>query len=110
MEALAELAGDEKNGEGSRTFVFLNEGHTLGNALKTIIARYPEVDFCGYTIPHPTEQKLHFRIQSRRDRAVDLLKRGLEDLEALCDHTMEVFGNEMNNFNAADSRSVQENT
>ncbi|KAH8362049.1 hypothetical protein KR200_005573, partial [Drosophila serrata] len=93
------MAGDEKNGEGSRTFVFFNEGHTLGNALKTIIARYPEVDFCGYTIPHPTEQKLHFRIQARRERAVDILKRGLEDLEALCDHTMVTFENEMKEFN-----------
>ncbi|EDW27259.1 GL21124 [Drosophila persimilis] len=110
MGALAELAGDEKNGEGSRTFVFLNEGHTLGNALKTIIARYPEVDFCGYTIPHPTEQKLHFRIQSRRDRAVDLLKRGLEDLEALCDHTIDTFGKEMDNFNAMNARVGQEST
>ncbi|EDV98734.1 probable DNA-directed RNA polymerases I and III subunit RPAC2 [Drosophila grimshawi] len=100
MGALTELAGDEKNGDGSRTFVFNNEGHTLGNALKTIIARYPEVDFCGYTIPHPTEQKLHFRIQSHRERAIDLLKRGLEDLEALCDHTMNTFETEMNSFNA----------
>ncbi|XP_023172011.1 probable DNA-directed RNA polymerases I and III subunit RPAC2 [Drosophila hydei] len=100
MGALAELAGDEKNGDGSRTFVFINEGHTLGNALKTIIARYPEVDFCGYTIPHPTEQKLHFRIQSHRERAIDLLKRGLEDLEALCDHTIETFEKEINTFNA----------
>lgn len=96
------MAGDEKNGEGSRTFVFMNESHTLGNALKTIIARYPEVDFCGYTIPHPTEQKLHFRIQSHRERAIDLLKRGLEDLEALCDHTMETFEKEINSFNDKD--------
>ncbi|KAH8298001.1 hypothetical protein KR018_004242, partial [Drosophila ironensis] len=93
------MAGDEKNGDGSRTFMFLNEGHTLGNALKSIISRYPEVEFCGYTIPHPTEQKLHFRIQSKRDRAIDILKRGLEDLEALCDHTIVTFEQEMNNFN-----------
>nr|NP_001260563.1 RNA polymerase I and III subunit D, isoform D [Drosophila melanogaster]AGB93098.1 RNA polymerase I and III subunit D, isoform D [Drosophila melanogaster] len=100
IDDVTTLAGDEKNGEGSRTFVFTNEGHTLGNALKTIIARYPEVDFCGYTIPHPTEQKLHFRIQSRRDRAIDILKRGLEDLEGLCDHTIVTFEKEMAEFNA----------
>ncbi|KAH8400501.1 hypothetical protein KR222_002154, partial [Zaprionus bogoriensis] len=98
-----QLAGDEVNGDGSRTFVFINEGHTLGNALKTIIARYPEVDFCGYTIPHPTEQKLHFRIQSHRERAIDLLKRGLEDLEDLCSHTIETFESEFNNFNTQEA-------
>ncbi|XP_030377279.1 probable DNA-directed RNA polymerases I and III subunit RPAC2 [Scaptodrosophila lebanonensis] len=106
MGALAEVAGDESNGEGSRTFVFENETHTLGNALKTIVARYPEVDFCGYTIPHPTENKLHFRIQSNRERAIDLLKRGLEDLEALCDHTIVTFEKEMNTFNAANAEST----
>ncbi|XP_065355585.1 DNA-directed RNA polymerases I and III subunit RPAC2 [Calliphora vicina] len=98
MGCLAEVAGDENNGEGSRTFVFLDEGHTLGNALKTIISRYPDVDFCGYTIPHPTENKLHFRIQSSQGRAIDILKRGLEDLEKICDHTIETFESEVKVF------------
>ncbi|XP_055859112.1 probable DNA-directed RNA polymerases I and III subunit RPAC2 [Episyrphus balteatus] len=99
MGVLAELAGDENSGEGARTFVFEDEGHTLGNALKTIISRYPDVDFCGYTIPHPTENKLHFRIQSRKNRAIDVLKRGLEDLDSLCDYTIETFEKEIKAFN-----------
>lgn len=99
MGALAELAGDENTGECSRTFIFENEGHTLGNALKSIISRYPEVDFCGYTIPHPAENKMHFRIQANKQmRAIDILKRGLEDLESLCDHTIETFEKEVANF------------
>ncbi|KAI8118680.1 putative DNA-directed RNA polymerases I and III subunit RPAC2 [Lucilia cuprina] len=77
MGALAEVAGDENNGEGSRTFVFLDEGHTLGNALKTIVSRYPDVDF---------------------SRAIDILKRGLEDLEKICDHTIETFESEVKVF------------
>lgn len=24
----------------------------------------PSVEFCGYTVPHPTEDKIHFRIQT----------------------------------------------
>ncbi|VEN61534.1 unnamed protein product [Callosobruchus maculatus] len=47
----------------SKTFVFNDEGHTLGNALRCIISSYPDVEFCGYTIPHPAENKMHFRIQ-----------------------------------------------
>jgi DNA-directed RNA polymerase I and III subunit RPAC2 len=39
MPLIAELAGDENSGENSRTFVFENEGHTLGNILKSIIAK-----------------------------------------------------------------------
>lgn len=35
---------------------------------------------------------MHFRIQAiSKVRAVDLLKRGLEDLEKICDHTIETF-------------------
>ncbi|XP_039951048.1 probable DNA-directed RNA polymerases I and III subunit RPAC2 [Bactrocera neohumeralis] len=98
MGALAEVAGDENSGEGSRTFVFQNEGHTLGNALKTIISRYPDVEFCGYTIPHPTESKMHFRIQSNQNRAIDILKRGLDDLESLCDHTISTFESEVKTY------------
>jgi DNA-directed RNA polymerases I and III subunit RPAC2 len=34
---LFQLAGDENSGENSRTFLFIDEGHTLGNVLKSII-------------------------------------------------------------------------
>lgn len=34
-----QLAGDEGSGDRNRTFVFEEEGHTLGNVLKSIISR-----------------------------------------------------------------------
>jgi hypothetical protein len=34
---------------------------------------------------------MHFRIQTTRPAAIDVLKRGIEDLEKLCDHTLTVF-------------------
>ncbi|KAH7472678.1 putative DNA-directed RNA polymerases I and III subunit RPAC2 [Phytophthora ramorum] len=27
----------------------------------------PDVDFCGYTIPRPSEPKMHMRLQTRQD-------------------------------------------
>jgi len=27
----------------------------------------PDVEFCGYSIPHPAENKINFRIQTRGD-------------------------------------------
>ncbi|XP_049777166.1 probable DNA-directed RNA polymerases I and III subunit RPAC2 isoform X2 [Schistocerca cancellata] len=81
MDRIAELAGEDDTEERNRTFVFADEGHTFGNALRSIIVRYPEVLFCGYTIPHPAETKMHFRIQTNGPRAADILKRGIEDLE-----------------------------
>ncbi|XP_055680545.1 probable DNA-directed RNA polymerases I and III subunit RPAC2 [Lutzomyia longipalpis] len=91
MPLLAELTGDETM-DNCRTFVFENEDHTLGNALRSIIVRYPEVVFVGYTIPHPAESTLNFRIQTTPSvRAIDILRRGLQDLEAVCDVTLEKF-------------------
>uniref|UniRef100_A0A023F7V9 DNA-directed RNA polymerases I and III subunit RPAC2 n=1 Tax=Triatoma infestans TaxID=30076 RepID=A0A023F7V9_TRIIF len=88
---IAELVGDEDSDEKSRTFVFYDEGHTLGNALHFIISNYAEVNFCGYTIPHPAETKMHFRIQSSGPKALDILQKGLKDLEKLCDLTLAKF-------------------
>ena len=55
---------DTGSGSTCRTFVFKNEGHTLGNALRAVILQNPEVIFCGYTLPHPAEDQMHLRIQT----------------------------------------------
>lgn len=57
-----------------------------------------DVSFCGYTIPHPQENKMHFRIQTINSdvRAIDVLRRGLKDLESVCDHTISSFESELN--------------
>jgi DNA-directed RNA polymerase I and III subunit RPAC2 len=46
------------------TFSIKDEDHTIGNALRWIIMKNPNVTFCGYSIPHPSEFKIHFRIQT----------------------------------------------
>ncbi|XP_014204858.1 probable DNA-directed RNA polymerases I and III subunit RPAC2 [Copidosoma floridanum] len=97
MGRLAELAGDGDD-EKSRTFVFEDEGHTLGNILRSIINHYPDVEFCGYTVPHPAESKMHFRIQAKKGRAIDILRQGLEDLSKVCDHTVHTFEMAMEDY------------
>ncbi|XP_058789370.1 probable DNA-directed RNA polymerases I and III subunit RPAC2 [Phymastichus coffea] len=100
MGRLAVLVGDSDADERSRTFIFQNEGHTLGNVLRSIIAHYRDVEFCGYTVPHPAESKMHFRIQAKNGKAVDILRRGLEDLSKVCDHTTETFQKAMEEYNS----------
>lgn len=58
----------------------------------------PDVVFCGYTIPHPAEDQMLFRIQSRETPALEVLKRGLKDLEKVCDHTINLFEKEVKDF------------
>lgn len=58
-----------------------------------------DVQFCGYTVPHPSENKMHFRIQTVNGiSAVEALVRGLGDLENVCDHTIKLFEKEVHDF------------
>jgi len=109
------------------TFEFEGEDHTLGNALRYIIMKKfvswqwslgllltltssPEVELCGYSIPHPAEAKMNLRIQTYGGSlllclkeqelramstdgttAYDVLEKGLDDLRDLCGVVLEKF-------------------
>ncbi|KAI5849518.1 DNA-directed RNA polymerase [Morchella snyderi] len=82
--------------EGSASFEIKGEDHTLGNALRYIIMKNPEVEFCGYSIPHPSEEKMNIRIQIYPEywettKPYDVLLKGFDDLSNLCDHVTEAF-------------------
>ncbi|KAI7828503.1 putative DNA-directed RNA polymerase subunit [Kickxella alabastrina] len=69
----------------SVTFSIKEEDHTLGNALRWTIMQNPEVDFCGYSIPHPSEAKTNVRIQTtERTNAIDAMNKGVDDLRMVC--------------------------
>ncbi|KAJ4366850.1 RNA polymerase subunit AC19 [Neocucurbitaria cava] len=78
--------------ETAASFQFDGEDHTLGNALRYIIMKNPDVEFCGYSIPHPSEAKMNLRIQTYDGVSVyTVLEKGLEDLMAMCDVVEEKF-------------------
>ena len=67
------------------TFSIKDEDHTVGNSLRFMIMKNPEVMFCGYSIPHPSEFKIHIRIQTNGNiTALEALLKGLDDLSDLC--------------------------
>ena len=90
-------------------------------ATNTIPCYSPQVDFCGYSIPHPSEAKMHMRIQTtskfhffkvwvlheanqadhhvtiERTNAVDALKKGMDDLTELCEYIKEAYMAELAN-------------
>ncbi|QKX60041.1 uncharacterized protein TRUGW13939_07183 [Talaromyces rugulosus] len=95
--------------ETAASFQFKDEGHTLGNALRYVIMKNPAVEFCGYTIPHPSEAKMNLRIQTYENTtAVEALEKGLDDLMDLCDVVTDKFTIARDNFNAtkADQMAV----
>lgn len=74
------------------SFQIIDEDHTLGNALRYMIMKNPDVEFCGYSIPHPSENKLNIRIQTYGGMtAVQALHKGLDDLADLCTFIEEDF-------------------
>lgn len=80
------------------SFQIIDEDHTLGNALRYMIMKNEDVEFCGYSIPHPSENKLNIRIQTYgKMSAVQAFHKGLDDLADLCTHVEEEFSTQVAN-------------
>ncbi|OXB58690.1 hypothetical protein ASZ78_016862 [Callipepla squamata] len=74
------------------TFMLHDEDHTLGNSLRYMVMKNPDVEFCGYCITHPSESKINFRIQTRGSLpAVEPFRKGLNDLMGVCQHVLDTF-------------------
>ena len=82
-----QASGDET----SKTFIFGNEDHTLGNSLRHVLMQNPQVEFCGYSVPHPYEPKMNVRLQTHKSKADDVMVAGLQDLSKACDMIGDAF-------------------
>ena len=65
------------------TFVMNEEDHTLGNAVRFAIINWQEVEFCGYSVPHPSLNKINVRIQSKKTTPTKILSEGLNSLREI---------------------------
>ncbi|XP_077250279.1 DNA-directed RNA polymerases I and III subunit RPAC2-like isoform X2 [Tasmannia lanceolata] len=75
----------------SSTFSFADEDHTLANSVRFILNKDPRVVFCGYSIPHPSDNRVNIRVQTTGDSAKDVLKDALQDLMVMCEHVRKTF-------------------
>ncbi|KAI8827809.1 DNA-directed RNA polymerase [Chytriomyces cf. hyalinus JEL632] len=74
------------------TFVLKDEDHTLGNTLRYLLMKNPNVSFCGYSLPHPSEYKVNLRIQTDgKITAVQALHKALDNLTQMCEHISSIF-------------------
>ncbi|KAI9103068.1 DNA-directed RNA polymerase I and III subunit Rpc19 [Phlyctochytrium arcticum] len=91
VEKLTVISTDDSD-PSCATFCMADEDHTLGNSLRFIIMKNEAVSFCGYTIPHPSEFKIHLRIQTDGTiTAAQALDKGLDDLIATAEHIENLF-------------------
>jgi DNA-directed RNA polymerases I and III subunit RPAC2 len=83
-EPKVEVVGDD---ETCLTFTVRGEDHTLGNALRYVLMKNPDVEFCGYSIPHPSDNFVNIRVQTAAGRpATECFRAALRDLAAISDH------------------------
>ncbi|OCH89201.1 RBP11-like subunits of RNA polymerase [Obba rivulosa] len=67
------------------TFQIHDESHTLGNALRWMLMKNPKVEFCGYSVPHPSENHINMRIQMYDNlSSLTALLEALSNLDDLC--------------------------
>lgn len=83
-------------GENEEVAIFELDGedHTLGNSLRFMLCRDPDVKFAGYSMPHPNEKKVLIQIQvysGRGKTALDALDLGLHRLRDVTHHVKCVF-------------------
>lgn len=78
-----------------RTFIFEDEGHTLGSLLTYVLESFPETDFCAYSIRHPSENKIYVRLKIRDSKngntVEDVFKRGIQELDKMLSHVRKTF-------------------
>ncbi|KAH7344722.1 RBP11-like subunits of RNA polymerase [Rhizoctonia solani] len=68
--------------KSAATYCIMNESHTIGNSLRWMLMKNPKVEFCGYSVPHPSENKIHLRIQMYDEEdSLEALITALENLD-----------------------------
>ena len=101
MVAVEKFDEVQVTSDASKTFCIGNEDHTLGNSLRHVLMQDEHVTFCGYSMPHPSEPKLHLRVQTNGEKgATEVLEKGLETLASVCDHIITVSDDSIKKFKA----------
>ncbi|GAA5910803.1 DNA-directed RNA polymerase core subunit RPC19 [Sporobolomyces salmoneus] len=79
-------------GLNQATYCILEEDHTIGNLLRWMLMKNPAVEFCGYSAPHPSEAKIHIRIQMYDGKSsLDALNEALDNIEQMTETILEQY-------------------
>ena len=82
----------EAGGDGANaTFTLHHEDHTMGNTLRYILNKNPEVSFVGYSVPHPSEPKMNLRLQTVGPPATTVLHNALGTVYEIGGHVLSTF-------------------
>lgn len=91
MNEPSSLVVDAGGDPTSATFTLYNEDHTIGNTLRYVLNKKPEVSFVGYSVPHPAEAKMNLRLQTVGPPATDVLVDALSTVHKVGEHVLSTF-------------------
>lgn len=91
MQPATGMEVEAGNDPSSATFTLHNEDHTLGNTLRYMLNKTPEVSFVGYSVPHPSEPNMNLRVQTVGPPATTVLHGALGTVYEVCAHVLETF-------------------
>ncbi|XP_014626892.1 DNA-directed RNA polymerases I and III subunit RPAC2-like isoform X1 [Glycine soja] len=111
--------------QSKSTFSLVDEDHTFANSVRFTLNQelvvwiflcysldlfiiFPRVTFCGYSIPHPSDNRVNIRVQTTGDPAREVLKDGCQDLMLMCQHVRSTFDNAMTDFKRTQTNTEQE--
>ncbi|KAK7266755.1 hypothetical protein RIF29_19409 [Crotalaria pallida] len=94
--------------QSKSTFSFADEDHTFANSVRFTLNQDPRVTFCGYSIPHPSDNRVNIRVQTTGDPAREVLKDGCQDLMLMCQHVRSTFDKAVIDFKIAEAKKEKE--
>ncbi|KAI8888483.1 hypothetical protein K501DRAFT_282784 [Backusella circina FSU 941] len=75
--------------------------------ISIIVMFSPDVDFCGYSIPHPSVAKMNVRIQTtEKTNAIEALKTGLSNLHELVSHVRDAYAEDLEKANYVEFEEI----
>mmetsp|Transcript_115324 Transcript_115324/g.160030 ORF Transcript_115324/g.160030 Transcript_115324/m.160030 type:complete len:116 (+) Transcript_115324:71-418(+) len=81
------------------TYSLLNEDHTLGNLMRNQLIKNNGVQFCAYSVPHPSEPIMNVRLQVSEGQDTNkVMKHGLKRIAKMCDALEEKFTNRLEEY------------
>ena len=97
-EEKLKIISDKEDSEYNCTYSFRNEDHTLGNILRYMLMKDTNTLFCGYSIPHPCEDLMNIRLQTRNENTNKLMGKAMDRVIEISDILSDKFKNALNDF------------
>ena len=94
------IISDKEEGEFNCTYTFRNEDHTLGNILRYMLMKDSNTLFCGYSIPHPSEDLMNIRLQTKEVDTSKSMGLAMDRIIEIGDILSNKFKNALNDYNS----------